>query len=397
MNIRKIRYFLPILILLGVVLTASAATTDLNDSRYLVKTNSQLWKKSFSARHAFSNGFTADLTDWQLRLTKIFKIEVEKVKKLTVLTLGEEISASRKPVEARTTPTDQLTWGVKMVYNDDLLEKPTGGKDIKIAVIDTGVLKTHSDLKGRIIDCKDFTQLKLPIVEGKCDDKNGHGTHVAGIIAADGGEDGLGIYGVAPDAEIMAYKVCGTNGSCWADDVAAGIRTAADEGANIANLSLGSDVPSGLIADAVNYAVSMGMMVVAAAGNDGDYQGSIDYPAAMPEVIGVGALDSQLAVADWSSRGNNTLTEKGVMEEGDLDFAAPGVNIESTWKDGSYVILSGTSMAAPHVAGLAALLWQKDSETPAESTREVLRNFVLDIYPVGEDDDSGFGMPRLKD
>lgn len=397
---KKVAIFLVISMLLGTSLTAYAAE---DDTRYFVKSNSSFWKKSFGVRHNFDEGFTTDATEWQLRFAKIFGVEIIPVKKLYVLPAQEadklladksDSSAKTNRVAVRPKPSDQTPWGIETVYNNLLLEKSSGGVSVNVAILDTGIYKSHLDLKNRVKDCKDFTGLK-PITDGKCDDKNGHGTHVAGIIAADGGTDGLGIYGVAPEANIFAYKVCSNNGSCWSDDIAVAIRNAADNKANVINMSLGSDAESNLIKDAISYAVSKNVLVVAAAGNDGPYDGSIDYPAANADVIGVGALDPNLIVTDWSSRGLNSQSLAYVKEDKDIEFAAPGANIESTWKDGGYVILSGTSMASPHVAGLAAKLWQKDATNPAFETRNLLRSFGYDLFPAGDDNASGWGLPRL--
>lgn len=392
---KKIAYFLVFSMFLGMALPALAAE-DAN-SRYLVKSNSNFWKKSFPVRHSFDNGFTADLSDFQVRLAKIFGVELEPIRKAYILpSLAVEIpllggrTAIKRPV-----PSDRIPWGVEAVYNNPSLEKSSGGKDIKIAVLDTGVNRNHSDLKNRVKDCKDFSANKAPLVDGKCEDRNGHGTHVAGIISADGGTDGKGIYGVAPEADIWAYKVCSDSGTCWADDISMAIRLAADNGVNIINLSLGSDAESNLISDAVSYAALKKVLVVAAAGNDGPYIGSIDYPGANASVIGVGAVNSVLEVSEWSSRGINSTNQTYVTEDKDIEFAAPGVGIESAWKDGGYATLSGTSMASPHVAGLAAKLWQKESADPASATRDILHRFSTDLLPLGDDDDSGWGMPRL--
>ena len=401
MNTKKTAYFLVFSLVLGFSFSAHGAEID---TRYLVKSHSNFWKKSFSMRHEFKDGFTADLTDWQLRVARVFGVETVPVKKLYVLTEASAVEAvndiSGKPSGGTTTvrllPSDQIPWGIESIYgNDPLLIKPSGGASVSVAVLDTGVLKTHPDLKNRVSQCKDFTGVKQPVINGKCDDKNGHGTHVAGIIAADGGDDGRGVYGVAPEADIFAYKVCGTNGSCWSDDIAVAITTAVDDGVNIINMSLGSDAENSLIKDAVSYAVSKNVLVVAAAGNDGPDLGSIDYPGANPDVVAVGAFDVNIEMADWSSRGINSTTESYVVEEGDVEFAAPGVIIESTWKDGGYVILSGTSMATPHMAGLAAKLWQKDALDPDFATRELLQKFSRDLNPPGDDDASGFGFPHL--
>lgn len=401
---KKITYLLVFLMFFGVAFSVRAA----EDNRYFIKSTSGVWKKYFGIRHNFEDGFTADLSGFQFRFAKIFGLEVEPVKKLYVLPVQLDLpdvafQSEVSPMvrgrgggkNQRILPADQVPWGIKAVYNDQFLTSTSGGEEVSVAVLDTGVLKTHPDLKNRIKDCKDFSSPKSPLVEGKCDDKNGHGTHVAGIIAADSGSDGLGIFGIAPAASLYAYQVCSTSGSCWADDVAVAIRTATDNGANIINLSLGSDSLSSLMYNAIVYASSKNVLVVAAAGNDGPYVGSIDYPAANKESIGVGALDVNKIIADWSSRGTNLQTKAYLVEDGDIEFAAPGVNVESTWKDGGYAILSGTSMAAPHISGLAAKLWQKDSLNPAEATRDLLHKFATDLLPVGDDDDSGWGIPTL--
>ena len=393
MYIKKVAYFLVLSLLIGAAIPALAANED---NRYLVKSTSNFWKKSFTVRHNFEGGFTADLSDFQLRLAKIFGVELEPVRKVYILPAAEAVTAKpAAPVAKRITPSEQVPWGVKMMYDEPTMTKSTGGVDINVAVLDTGVVRTHLDLKNRIKDCKDFSSNRAPIIDGKCEDKNGHGTHVAGIVAADGGSDGKGIYGMAPQANLFAYKVCSDNGFCWADDIAVAINLAADNGANIINMSLGSDVESNLISNAITYAVSKNVLIVAAAGNDGPYVGSIDYPGANPEVIAVGAINSSFNVSDWSSRGSNLTTVPYVDEEGDIELAAPGVSVESAWKDGGYAILSGTSMSAPHVAGLAAKLWQAGAINPASATRDLLHQFSTDLLPLGDDDTSGWGIPRL--
>ncbi|MEK7138564.1 MAG: S8 family peptidase [Patescibacteria group bacterium] len=401
MNTKKIAYLLAFVLLFGVAFSVKAA----DNNRYLVKTTAGVWKRYFGVRHTFDDGFTTDLSDFQIRFTKIFGIEIEPVKKLYVLPaqatdLAVDSQKDYKVLKTsaknpRLLPVDQVPWGIKMIYNNLSLVSTYGGLGINVAILDTGILKTHPDLKNRVKDCKDFSNPKASLVDGKCDDRNGHGTHVAGIIVADGGSDGLGIFGVAPAASLFVYQVCSANGSCWADDVAAAVKMAADNGANILNLSLGSDAPSSLVSDAVSYAYEKNVLVVGSAGNDGPYIGSIDYPAADSRVIGVGALDVNKIVPDWSSRGTNSQTKAYVVENGDIEFAAPGVSVESTWKDGGYAILSGTSMAAPHISGLAAKLWQKDALNPADATRDILHKLSSDLLPLGDDDDSGWGIPTL--
>ncbi|MDP3731317.1 MAG: S8 family peptidase [bacterium] len=390
-------YFLTIFALLLAPLALAQAAEG---TRYLVKSNSQFWKKSFNARHDFKEGFTADLNDWQVRFGKIFGVTIEPVGILQVLpALPEEtVKAPKNNIKTRSVPTDQTPWGIEEVYSDKDIAQTSGGSGVKVAIVDTGITLDHPDLKSRVSKCKDFTNSRFPVVNGKCEDKNGHGTHVAGIIAADGGADGLGIYGVAPEALLYALKVCSVNGTCYADDVSAAIKDAVDDGANIINLSLGSDRLSVLIEEGINYADSKGVLVVAAAGNDGPYPESIDYPAAMSNVVAVAAFDSSFKVADWSSRGINSQTTPLIMEEKDMELSAPGASVESTWNNGGYAVLSGTSMSSPFVAGLAAKVWPDFllTENSAKAVREYLHKIAIDMDQPGEDNSSGFGFSRVQ-
>jgi subtilisin family serine protease len=276
-------------------------------------------------------------------------------------------------------PAEQTPWGIAKVNGG------SGGAGVIVAVLDTGAYKDHLDLKANIMDCRDTT--KRGIRKG-CTDNNGHGTHVAGTILANGGSDGDGIYGVAPEAKLMAIKVCGPAG-CWGDDIAAGIEYAVDNGANIISMSLGGDSQDSQIKDAIDYAVNNNVLVVAAAGNDGLADGSIDYPGAYVKVVAVGAIDSAEAIPDWSSRGVND--GDYIIEEREVEFGAPGVSVESTWKDGCYNTISGTSMATPHIAGIAAKLWDTDAAT----TRTNLQNLAKfhDLHTSGDDTATGFGLP----
>jgi subtilisin len=424
------------LLLVGVFAFVPLARASADGGRYFVKSTKGFWKNTLGVRHNFENGFSADLSDFQVRFAKLFGVEVEPVAILQILpddslTLNKDSAeltgtplptSSPKNLDGQATltpdstkiptpkvvkgqkgvryvPSDQTPWGIETIYDNPSLTFASGGFGINVAVLDTGVDISHPDLKRRVAQCKDFTNLRFPVVDNKCDDKNGHGTHVTGIIAADAGADRLGIYGIAPAAKILAYKVCGANGSCYADDIAMGLRAAADVGANVVNMSFGTDKDVSLIRDAIGYASSKGVLLVAAAGNDGPFPDSIDYPAAYASVVAVGAVNKSLKVTDWSSRGINSLTEPGAMNDRDIEFAAPGEYIESTWNNGGYVILSGTSMASPFVAGLAAKYWQSspvlEKVTPAQATRDLLRSLVLDLLPPGEDNDSGFGLPQV--
>lgn len=393
MNTKKALFYLAFISLFALATGAHAAPTQTptTDSRYLIKSTSNFWKKSFQVRNVFDSGFTADLTEWQLKLAKVFGVEIVPVKKLNILATTKKTST--KPLIK--TPTSQIGWGVKAIYGDTLgSSNPSGGEGVNVAVLDTGIFTNHPDLKSRIVACADFSGSDS-FSKNNCDDKNGHGTQVAGIISADGGAEGKGMYGVAPDSNLMIYKTCAHDGTCFSDDVATAIIHAVDNDAQIIVISLGSDSESLLIGEAITYATSHNVMIVSAVGNDGPYVGSMDYPASFTEVVSVGAVDASLIVPIWSARGGNLSSTSYSKQARDIEFVAPGVNIESTSNNSDYATLSGTSMAAAHLAGLAAKEWQKDAENPAEATREMLRKLSKDILPSGDDNTSGWGIPSL--
>lgn len=278
-------------------------------------------------------------------------------------------------------PTAALPWGITKINAG----QSGGGSGLKVAVVDTGVYTSHPDLKNNIILCRD-TQYSS--IRYSCSDGNGHGTHVAGTIAANGK-----IKGVSPDAKIIAIKVCSNGGICWSDDIARGVRLAADSGANIINLSLGGSSITQDEKNAVNYAIGKGVLMVAAAGNSGPSDNTIIYPAALSAVVAVGATTSSDGIASFSSRGNNYNTTSYVVEERDIEFAAPGASVESTWNNGCYRVLSGTSMGTPHVAGLAAKVWQGSAASTRSYLQNRAKNNYTDIGRTGDDPDAGFGLP----
>lgn len=367
---------------------------------------SGLLRSVLKIRHEFPNGFTANVTGPQLSLLNSLGIEIEEVQLYYVtgkpvcgngiIEGGEKCGepelpdcpegkvcetckcvAPEEPGTRECYPEEQIPWGVVKVKGG------TGGTGVKVAVLDTGVYKDHLDLKSRILDCKDFT--KGPRPKNNCKDGYGHGTHVAGTISADGGLDGKGIFGVAPEANLMAYKVCGNDGGCWADDIAAAIDYAASHGVEVISMSFGGNIQSNLIKEAIDR--NLELLYIAAAGNDGPADGSIDYPAANANVIAAGAIDSSEVVPDFSSRGIND--GDYIVEEREVEFGAPGVSVESTLNNGCYAYVSGTSMATPHVSGLAAKLWQGN----AVNTRSYLQGVAKDIWDIGDDTATGFGLP----
>lgn len=402
----QLRFFLVLaaFIAISLVFTASAeAAKAVSGGRYFIASQNAFVKALFGVQHEFKGGFTADLTSGEVwTLGKIFKAEVTPVPLYKVTGSGVGSASVMSDVAAEAVnliqeketvkkirnfiPKTTVPWGIKKIYGDEKLKSTTGGKDVMVAILDTGVNTEHIDLVDRIADCKDFT--RGSVARSTCQDQNGHGTHLAGIIAADGGWDGKGIWGVASEADLLVYKVCRNDGTCWADDVAAGLIYATQAKANIISMGLGGNDDIFLMKDAVGEAVKKNILVIGSAGNDGPLKGSIDWPAAYADVVAVGALDEEGLVPDWSSRGVND--GDYVAEAREIELAAPGVNIESAWSDGGYRFISGTSAAAPHVAGLAAKLWNGS----ATSTRVLLQRSAQDVGLWGDDTATGFGLPQ---
>ncbi|MCZ8537295.1 S8 family serine peptidase [Paenisporosarcina quisquiliarum] len=415
-------------ILMSVLLTASlaiptagasAATQNTDNGaekfRVYVESNNLYQKdmlmKQYDARWELTeNGFSTDMTQQQFEaLQKNKNLKLTKVQEVK---LDTDVRATQSQVQAAEYPTHQTPWGIKAIYNNSSQTTTSGGAGINIAVLDTGVYTAHYDLENTVEQCKDFTQA-TSLVNGACNDAHGHGTHVAGSALADGGDDGAGIYGVAPQADLWAYKVLGDNGSGYSDDIAAAIRHAADQATStgtktVINMSLGSAGNDSLISSAVTYAYNKGVLVVAAAGNEGPSQGSIGYPGALVNAVAVAALENvqqngTYRVADFSSRGYASTDGDYVIQQGDVEISAPGAAIYSTWNNGGYNTISGTSMASPHAAGLAAKLWASNPSWSNASLRANLQNRAktYDIKggygaTTGDDYASGFGFARVK-
>ncbi|MEH7308490.1 S8 family peptidase [Neobacillus drentensis] len=370
-------------------------------------------KTSLGVRWDFeSKGFTTTVNAHQYQaLLNNKNLTIEILPELQFISKTE--LAAKPGGTAGSVPSDQTPWGIQAIYNDPAIAKTSGGSGIRVAVLDTGVNVSHADLTSNVEQCKDFSQSKTSLVEGSCSDGNGHGTHVSGTVLANGGSNGQGIYGVAPEAKLWSYKVLNNRGSGYSDDIAAAIRKAADEATRtgshvIISMSLGSSVKDSLISSAVDYAYSKGVLVVAAAGNDGPTGNTIGYPGALENVVAVAALENIIEngtyrVADFSSRGNPSTDGDYVIKERDVEVSAPGRAIESTWKDGGYNTISGTSMATPHVSGLAAKIWAGNPSWSNLQLRSELQNRAMnnDIKggsgsATGDDYSSGFGFPRAQ-
>lgn len=246
------------------------------------------------------------------------------------------------------TPNDphfDKQWGMVKIEAPKAWDVTTGSFEVRIAICDTGIDQDHEDLAAKIVANKNFTRSRT------VDDRHGHGTHVAGIAAAIT-NNGKGVAGVGFESSLMNVKVLDDTGMGFYSWVANGIIWAADNGAKVINLSLGGSSPSDTLESAVDYAWGKGCVLVAAAGNDNT--DSPMYPAYYANCIAVAATDKNDAKATFSNYGPW------------VDIAAPGVDIFSTMPNHRnrigilhYGSLSGTSMAAPHVSGVAALVFAR--------------------------------------
>jgi len=263
----------------------------------------------------------------------------------------------------------------------------TGLSDVIIAVLDTGVDLNHPDIKNKLVSAgRDFIN-----DDNDATDDNWHGTHVAGIAGAET-NNGQGIAGVAWNSKILPVKILDQDGSGYYSQLIDGIVWAADQNAKVVNMSLGGDFPSNALLEAVQYAHEKGVIVVAAAGNDGTF---VSYPAAYDDFcLAVAATDYNDKHTSWSNTGIQ------------VDIAAPGDRILSlvpTWLFGSsaqpYAFASGTSMAAPHVAGFAALIRSLKSWLSVDEVMNVIRYSADDVNSStlpGKDIEIGYGRINME-
>jgi len=346
----------------------ASATTQTATKRYIIKfktsnvNGSQVVSKHsghFRKQYKYINAAVADMT----------------LQSVASLQNDSNVSYVEPDNIVKASATALTNWGVADINAPTSWQSGLTGKGVNIAIIDTGA-GPHSDLLiaggTNVINGSTTTSYA---------DDNGHGTHVAGIIAAEGLNGG--VEGVAPGASIYAVKALDSTGSGYTSDIISGIDWAINNKMNIVSMSLGSATSDTTLQSAVDTAYSDGLLIVAAAGNDGNTAGTgtnTEYPANYSSVIAVGAVDSNNNRAYFSSTGSK------------VEVAAPGVNVESTYLNNSYETMSGTSMATPFVSGDLALLKQEYPSDTNVQLRQLLDSSVKDLGIAGRDSLYGFGL-----
>ena len=298
-------------------------------------------------------------------------------------TIGAEMN-HRVSIDAYNDTYRSQQWALNAL-KAETVHAENRGSGVTVAVIDTGVKSSHVDLSGNILSGTDY------VAPGtSANDENGHGTHVAGIIAALY-NNSRGIAGMAPRAKVLPIRVLDRNGSGTASNVAKGILYATSHGAKVINVSLGSTSQSTAMQSAIADAISKNVLVVAAAGNRGCglFGSATEYPAAYPGVVGVASVTQSMQKSSFSSCGSW------------VDVAAPGSGIISTMirssvglgcsSSADYCTLNGTSFAAPYVSATAALAIAERGWSQA-TVASRLQSTATDLAPAGRDNNTGYGF-----
>lgn len=286
----------------------------------------------------YHHGFVANMSERAIeQLRSLFGDDVFVEEDGEVYAVGDVNSSGRRN-STPSQPAQSVPWGITAVHARDA-NAITQGAGAVVCVVDTGIQSDHPDLLGNVVGGENFVAQRGAVDSTAWADDNGHGTHVAGTIAAL--DNSIGVVGVAPQVHLFAAKVLDKRGSGYMSDVAEGILSCLANHADVISMSLGSSSDSTLVHNAVIDAANAGLILVAAAGNESS---GVSYPAKYDEVLAVSAVDSNSNLASFSNTGP------------EVDFAGPGVSVLSTTKGSSYATYSGTSMATPHVSGVAALM-----------------------------------------
>lgn len=304
---------------------------------------------------------------------------VSKLSRERVILHAEPNYQFIKQQEGETTPNDEFfqpyQWNLKQIDSEIGWNISEGAEHVIIAILDTGIDLEHEDLADKVIAGYNAFDGSTNV-----QDEHGHGTHVAGIACAVTNNI-TGIAGVSWYNPILPVKVLNEEGSGSLFEVADGIKWATDNGAKVINLSLGDAQASEILYDAIRYAYERDVVLIAAAGNDNVAEPM--YPAAYPEVLAVAAVDQERKKASFSNYGPH------------IDVTAPGEHIPSTFPGNNYVYMSGTSMAAPHVAGLAGLIRAFNPELTNQEVMDLIKHTAVDLGPQGVDEYFGYGLINL--
>jgi subtilisin family serine protease len=310
----------------------------------------------------------------------------------------------RSGIDARLEPNDVFTpfarpndvqpgqWNLDPVAAEQGWDLSRGSSSIPVAVVDSGIDATHPDLAGKVLPGYNSAQ-NTALTSGNSDDFSGHGTGVAGVIAA-ATDNGAGIAGVGWNTPVVPIRSTDADGFSTATSVAAGVRWAADQGIRIINLSLGSCFPNQTVADAVSYAQSRGALIIAAVGNEAQEGNQVNYPAAFEGVLGVGATSFNGSRALYSNTGSH------------VDLVAPGGSLsdDNDLSHGMLVLapagqldrVDGTSFSSPMVAAAAALVLSAKPTLTASELAAALTATTTDMGAAGRDDEYGNGMLHIE-
>eukprot|EP00934_Nitzschia_sp_Nitz4_P006439 Nitzschia sp. Nitz4//scaffold32_size149145//87021//89535//NITZ4_002886-RA/size149145-processed-gene-0.128-mRNA-1//-1//CDS//3329548090//6429//frame0 len=307
------------------------------------------------------------------QLTDVAAIEDDPVRSPSVVA-GSEVK--RHLQSSQETP-----YGVNLVKAPEFWSQyGTTGEGKKICIIDSGLRRTHQDLK----DIDDLTgATDSDLVTPWYEDGSSHGTHVAGTIAAQ--SNSVGVVGVAPGVAIHIVRVFDDYGDFSASGLVEAMNDCADADADVITMSLGGAVYNYAEATMASRLANQGILLVAASGNGADYDNAVNYPAAYSSVMSVGALNEDSEIASFSTHNSN------------VDIAGPGVSVLSTTSDSdySYAEYDGTSMATPHVSAVAALLWSEFPNKSASQIRTALEKSATDVGACGKDRLFGHGLVNI--
>lgn len=371
----------PTVALMAMLLSSPVNEVKAQNDDNLEKEVIVLYKNEEGKNLALESGMKVDETLENLKMIT-GEMRAEDIKKLekdkNIIAIEENIPLqvigrdTLQPVNHVSYPKDaDVNWGLDAMNIKDAWTDGYTGKGVKIAIIDSGI-DPHSDLNiaGGISMIEEEG-------ENNYRDIDGHGTHIAGIIA--GKLDGKGVAGLAYDSEIYAVRVMNNEGKVYVKDVVEGIEWAINNGIDIINLSLATSQNSTTLEQAIKKAYNQGILIVAGVGNSGS-NSSVAYPAMYDEVIAVTAVDKNMTKGSFASTGNK------------VEFSAPGVDIVSTYKDGKYAVADGTSQATPHVTALLAILKEKYPHYSNDQLRSELLKYVFDIGVEGRDSWYGHGF-----